>query len=191
MNAAVAAEIAYLNLGEFARVVGSTEPTVRKRIDEADDGEWLIERGGKGRDYRIDPVLGPQWWRAEEDRRRAEEEKRGQAVEQLALHFLGENALRSDLEGGLSPADQLKLLEVQKALRLEAKERGDLLDRRAIGGRLNQVMTLLTKRVLAAAKRAARDADMAHAQRAEWEEAVENALNEAIDQCQDLLRGEA
>lgn len=182
--------IGYLNLGQFAKVVGSTEPTVRKRVEESDGGSWLIERGSKGRDYRIHPVLGLEWWRGEEARRREAEEAEEQAVEQLAMAFLGPNALKTEAQG-LSAAEQLKLLEVQKALRLEAQARGSLVDREQFVQLMGNTLSMLTRRILAAAKAVAREADLKPVQRSAWEEAVEQAINAAIDSCQERLKRDA
>ena len=184
-----AAAVDHLNLGQFAKVVGSTEPTVRKRVDEAGDGDWLIERGSKGRDYKIHPVLGPLWWREEEERRRQEEAAKDEAVDQLRMTFLGDNALQAEVQG-LSASDRLKELEVQKALRIEARERGVLVDRGALQRVLGNTMAMLSKQILSAAKTIGREADLKPAQRSEWEERVEKAMNAAIDRCQEALQGE-
>ena len=186
----VAEGIECLNLGEFAKVVGSTEPTVRKRVNDAEPGPWLIERGSRGQDYKIHPVLGPQWWRGEEERRRAAEAVRGEKVEQLALHFIGEHGL-PDEGAGLTASERIKLVELQRLLRIEGLERGDLIKRDEMERLIGRALTLFTKRILRDAKSIARDADLAPAQRSEWEEMVEAALNAAIDECQELLRHDA
>ena len=177
-----------VNLGELEeRLAGTDVPTsadTLKRLAGRHGDFPVIARGSNGVAYRFDLAAVVAWLHRHRDAIEAERQAREAAVDKLAAAFQGARPSSSSL----SPADQLKLLEVQKALRLEAIERGELLLRRRVADGLAAAMVRLQQRITAAAKRAARDSDMDHARRADWEEAVERALNEAIDAAQASAR---
>jgi phage terminase Nu1 subunit (DNA packaging protein) len=177
-----------VNLGELEeRLAGTDVPTsadTLKRLASRHGDFPVIARGSNGVAYRFDLAAVVAWLRRHRDAIEAERQAREAAVDQLAAAFQGEERSTS----ALSPSEQLKLLQVQKARRLEACERGELLDRRRVADGLAAIMLRLQKRITSAAKRAARDADMDHARRAELEEAVERALNDAVDAAQTCAR---
>lgn len=79
-----------VNLEEFSELCGVTTETMRGYIRQIDDAPgWLIERGDRGRGYKIEAEGGVAWWRA----KRADDERmEADRLEQLSL-------LRSDLLG--------------------------------------------------------------------------------------------
>lgn len=97
-----------VNIDEFSELCGVTSETMRGYVRAVEGNPaWLIERGTKGRPYRIDAEGGLAWWR---DLRRAEEDAsadRQAALQQLRLDVLGDQA------------------ETEEALALSGKARRD------------------------------------------------------------------
>lgn len=95
-----------VSLDEFADLVGVTSETMRVHLRSIDDApDWLIERGDRGRKYKIEAEGAVAWWKA---RRDAEEVATADRVAQLAQ-------LRLDLMG---PA-----VEAPEALGLSGRQR--------------------------------------------------------------------
>lgn len=54
-----------VNLEEFADLCGVTAETMRVHVKAVDStASWLLERGDRGRGYKIEPVGGLAWWKA-------------------------------------------------------------------------------------------------------------------------------
>ncbi len=90
------ADALIVSLDEFAELAGVTAETMRSHLrDLLRDGEppaWLVERGDRGRAYKIEAEGGVQWW---QQRREAEDladaERRGQ-LQQMRLKLVGDTA---------------------------------------------------------------------------------------------------
>lgn len=91
------AEPLIVSLEEFAELCGVTAETMRVHLRElGKDGQaapaWLIEKGDRGRAYKIEAEGGITWWRAKrESDELADADRRGR-LQQLRLDVVGEGA---------------------------------------------------------------------------------------------------
>jgi hypothetical protein len=87
-----------VNLEEFAELCGVTGETMRGHIRGVEDSPaWLIERGDRGRGYKIEPEGGLVWWRAKRDQADADAAEHKEALAQLRLDILGDQGEDGDL----------------------------------------------------------------------------------------------
>jgi hypothetical protein len=89
-----------VNMDEFSELCGVTTETMRKHINAVEGAPpWLLERGDKGRGYRIEAEGGLAWWKAKrEDEDKLSAERQAQ-LSQLRFEHLGAAA---DSEEALS-----------------------------------------------------------------------------------------
>lgn len=92
--------VPFVNLDEFSELCGVTSETMRVHI-RAVEGlpDWLIERGDRGRGYKIEPEGGIAWWKARRDAEADASAERQAQLQQLRFEHLGEAA---DDESNLS-----------------------------------------------------------------------------------------
>lgn len=82
-----------VNLDEFSELCGVTAETMRAHVRTVEGNPaWLIERGTRGRDYKIDAELGVAWWRAKREADAAASDERQAQLQQLRLELLGSAA---------------------------------------------------------------------------------------------------
>lgn len=82
-----------VNLDEFSELCGVTAETMRGHIRSVEGNpEWLIERGDRGRGYKIEPEGGLAWWRAKRDAAEQEAAEHADRLAQLRLDILGDQA---------------------------------------------------------------------------------------------------
>jgi hypothetical protein len=84
-----------VSLDEFAELAGVTSETMRVHLKELlkDGGEspaWLLERGDRGRAYKIEPVGGIEWWRSKREEEDRLSEERRDRLAQLRMDLVGE-----------------------------------------------------------------------------------------------------
>lgn len=109
-------EVVICSLEEFAELVGVTPETMRAHIkdllkDGADVPAWLVERGDRGRAYKIEAEGGTAWWLQRREAEDQAEAARQAGLQQLRLKLVGDNA-----EGG----EQLALSGRQRRDEYEA-----------------------------------------------------------------------
>jgi len=79
-----------VNLDEFSELCGVTAETMRGYIRAVDGNPgWLIERGDRGRGYKIEPQGGLEWWKAKREADDQAEATRQEQLAQLRLELLG------------------------------------------------------------------------------------------------------
>ena len=82
-----------VNLDEFSELCGVTAETMRGHIRAVDDKPaWLIERGDRGRGYKIEAEGGLAWWREKREAAEAEAAEHVEQLAQLRLGLLGDQA---------------------------------------------------------------------------------------------------
>lgn len=84
-----------VSLDEFAELVGVTSETMRVHLREMlkEDPEgpaWLIERGDRGRAYKIEADGGVAWWQAKREADELADESRRAQLAQLRLNIVGD-----------------------------------------------------------------------------------------------------
>ncbi len=82
-----------VNLDEFSELCGRTPETMRDYI-RAVEGEpaWLIERGTRGRGYRIEAEGGLAWWKALQAADENASAERLAQLQQLRFELLGDSS---------------------------------------------------------------------------------------------------
>lgn len=82
-----------VNLDEFSELCGVTAETMRVHVRSVEGNPaWLIERGDRGRGYKIEAEGGLAWWKARrEEDEQASAERRAQ-LQQLRFEHLGDAA---------------------------------------------------------------------------------------------------
>ncbi|MBM3929415.1 MAG: hypothetical protein FJ335_13325 [Sphingomonadales bacterium] len=79
-----------VSLEEFADLVGVTGETMRTHLKAVEgQPDWLVERGDRGRAYKIEPRGGVAWWQARRDAEDAATEDRRQQLAQMRLDLVG------------------------------------------------------------------------------------------------------
>jgi len=82
-----------VNLDEFSELCGVTAETMRVHIRgvEGEPG-WLLERGDRGRGYKIEAEGGLAWWKAKREADESASAERRAQLQQLRFAELGEAA---------------------------------------------------------------------------------------------------
>lgn len=117
----------FVSLGEFAIIVGVSEPTVRKRFAMAGDDAPIEERGKNGDAYKIPTQRALAWWRAQDAAAEEARAARQKQIRSLQMDFLGEDSAAVD-HGfeGLTPSEMAAQLEAElKAIKI-GELKGDL-----------------------------------------------------------------
>lgn len=117
----------FVSLGEFAIIVGVSEPTVRKRFALAGDDAPIEERGKNGDAYKIPTQRALDWWRAQDAAAEEARAARQKQIQSLQMDFLGDDSATID-QGfeGLTPSEMAAQLEAElKSIKI-AELKGDL-----------------------------------------------------------------
>lgn len=146
-----AGEPLIVSLEEFAELVGVTAETMRVHLRELGrDGvappAWLIEKGDRGRAYKIEAEGGIAWWRARrEEEDQADAERRGR-LQQLRLEVVGEGA---DSEESLALSGRQRRDEYEAAMVAIKYRRalGQLVDRTILERVLSSAAVDLRRRL--------------------------------------------
>jgi predicted ArsR family transcriptional regulator len=90
-----------VSLDEFAELAGVTAETMRVHLRELlKDGTpqpaWLIERGERGRAYKIEAEGGIGWWQAKRDADDQADEARRAQLQQMRLELVGDTAEQAE-----------------------------------------------------------------------------------------------
>lgn len=79
-----------VNLDEFSELCGVTAETMRVHVRSVEGSPtWLIERGTRGRDYKIDAEGGVAWWQAKRLADETASAERQAQLQQMRLELLG------------------------------------------------------------------------------------------------------
>lgn len=121
-----------VNLDEFSELCGVTSETMRVHVRSIEgDPAWLVERGDRGRGYKIEADGGLAWWKSKRDADdNASAERRAQ-LQQLRFDHLGDAADTNEalsLSGKQRREEYAAVLERIKLRRIM----GELVERAAI-----------------------------------------------------------
>lgn len=82
-----------VNLDDFSELCRVTAETMRVHIRAVEGNPaWLIERGSRGRDYKIEAEGGVAWWRSKRDADDQASAERQAALQQMRFDLLGDAA---------------------------------------------------------------------------------------------------
>jgi phage terminase Nu1 subunit (DNA packaging protein) len=86
-----------VNLDEFASLCGVTPETMRGHLKVAPaDAKWILERGARGRGYKIAAQAALEWWR-KRTANDGEDADRRQRLAELRLQMMGGDAGEEDV----------------------------------------------------------------------------------------------
>ena len=86
-----------VNLDQFSELCGVTAETMRTHIRSVEGKpRWLIERGDRGRGYKIEPKGGLKWWQKKKEKAEIEAAEHQERLAQLRLDILGDQAEADD-----------------------------------------------------------------------------------------------
>lgn len=77
-----------VGLDDFASICGVTPETMRKHLPKG-PADWILERGGRGRGYKIAAAAAVEWWKTRSSGGGDEAEKAA-AIAELRLQMLGD-----------------------------------------------------------------------------------------------------
>lgn len=133
------AETLFASLEEFARIPGvPSQPTLRQLIK--DNPDFPATPGTNGRAYEIDVRAAIEWLKAREARRVAAERDHAEAVRQLGLELLGNDAAADVDQAGLSASERKALLEEEFYAIKVAEKRGELIRKAEIEAAISDVL---------------------------------------------------
>ena len=86
-----------VNLDEFASLCGVTPETMRSHLRTAPaKAAWILERGTRGRGYKIAALAGVEWWK-QRTANAGNDDGRAAKLAELRLSMLGGDASEDDL----------------------------------------------------------------------------------------------
>ncbi|MCT2398516.1 hypothetical protein [Novosphingobium mangrovi (ex Huang et al. 2023)] len=137
-----------VNMDEFSELCGVTPETMRGYVRAVEGNpSWLVERGSRGRDYKIDAEGGLDWWRKRRAEESAAEDARQEQLQLLRADLLGDVAEGSDglsLSGKQRREEYAAVLERIKLRRLM----GELVERVDIEERLSHASVECRRRLM-------------------------------------------
>ncbi len=135
-----------VNLDEFSELCGVTAETMRVHIRQVEGSPvWLVERGDRGRGYKIEAEGGLAWWKAKRDADEQASAERQEQLRQLRFEHLGDAADSADamaMSGKQRREEYAAVLERIKLRRMM----GELIER-------SEIEPLLTNAAVAARQR--------------------------------------
>lgn len=174
-----------VSLDEFAELCGVTSETMRVHLREVGrDGSavpaWLVERGDRGRAYKIEAAGGVQWWR---EKREAEEASNAGRQEQLEL-------LRREVVGDVVEPAALSLSGKQRLTEYAAAEAalkyrrllGQLVEKDAVTRVISAAAVAHRRRLKGIAPEFGIAAGLPADKVAVLERMIERAVNEFVDE---------
>ena len=118
-----------VNLEEFADLCGVTAETMRVHVKAVDGtASWLLERGDRGRGYKIEPTGGIAWWKSKRADDEANDAERKAQLQQMRLDLIGDQVEAPDKLGMSGRQRREEYLAAEAAAKYR-RMMGDLLDR--------------------------------------------------------------
>jgi hypothetical protein len=121
-----AAETVYLTREETAKAFNTSVITLDKWIEDGGD-RFVVQYGGNGRPYQIDPLKLKDYLQAREAEERDREETKRKAIAQLELDAVGGETW-GGADQGLTTDQRKALWQEQILLNKVRKERGELVE---------------------------------------------------------------
>lgn len=136
-----------VNVNEFAELCGVTSQTMRDHLKGVEgDPLWLIERGTRGREYKIDARGGVAWWRKKIDDATLADADRAEQFAQLRLELTG-GVVEDPETLALSGKQRIQEYAAAEAAAKYRKMMGDLLDRPDLVRAISTAATELRRRL--------------------------------------------
>jgi hypothetical protein len=175
------------NLGDLAKMPGMpSEPTIRGLIDAHADFP-IRSRGTNGRSYEFDLEEAFGFIRGLQQRDEEEARKHSEAVRQLGLQLLGEDAAAAAEEkAGLSSAERRALMEEELVAIKLAEKRGELIRKASVEQALGQALVKFQQRLRSLSLRLSKRVDLGRDQITALDRMIEADLGELADDLEKL-----
>lgn len=137
-----------VNIDEFSELCGVTAETMRGYIKAVEGNPaWLIERGSRGREYRIEAEGGIAWWRELREGEEIAEAGRKEQLQQLRMELIGEQA---EGQTGLALSGRQRREEYGAAVdRIKLRRMmGELVERLELEDRLSHAAVECRRRLM-------------------------------------------
>lgn len=180
-----------VNLDEFSELCGVTSETMRVHIKELEGNPaWLIERGSRGRDYKIEAEAGLTWWRGKREADETASAERQAQLLQLRLD-IGIGAAEGDEALSLSGKQRRdEYAAAMERIRLR-RTMGELVDVGEIEGPATTAAIELRRRLMLVPAEFAAEAGLAPADVLPLRAMLERALGAFVDALPSPLKGPA
>jgi hypothetical protein len=170
-----------VNLDEFSELCGVTAETMRVHIRAVEGSPmWLIERGDRGRGYRIEAEGGIAWWKAKRDADEQASEERKAQLAQLRFEHLGDAADEAEalaLSGRQRREEYAAVIERIKLRRIM----GELIERAEIEPLLTHAAVEARRRLMLVPGEYAALIGLPAADVAPLTELIERAVGDFVD----------
>jgi hypothetical protein len=170
-----------VNLDEFSELCGVTAETMRVHIRAVEgDPVWLIERGDRGRGYKIEAEGGVAWWKAKRDADESASAVRLEQLRQLRFEHLGDAAENEDalaLSGKQRREEYAAVMERIKLRRVM----GELVDRAEVEALLSHAAVEARQRLMRVPGEYAATVGLPPEDMAPLSELLERVVNDFVD----------
>lgn len=133
-------------LAEFAAIRGApSEPTLRKLI--ADNPDFpVVKVGSNGSKYEIPVRAAMKWLQDKAERDLAAKRARSEAVMQVAMDFLGEDAATDLGDAAMSADEHLKWMQTELAATKVRLARGELIRKGSVEAAFAKVLVMFRRK---------------------------------------------
>ena len=180
-----------VNLDEFSDLCGVTAETMRVHIRGVEGNPaWLIERGDRGRGYKIEAEGGVAWWKAKRDADDLASAERQAELQQMRLDLLGDAAESPE---ALSLSGRQRRDEIEAAMaRLKLRRQmGELVERAELEAAGVTAAIELRRRLLLVPAEFAAEAGLPPEDVKPLRAMLERAINAFVDALPSPLKGPA
>ena len=170
-----------VNLDEFSELCGKTAETMRVHMRSVEGSPvWLVERGDRGRGYKIEAEGGLAWWKARCDAEQNASAERQQQLQQLRFDHLGDAAESKEALALSGKARNDEYAAVLTRIKLR-QTMGQLVDVGEIEGPATSAVIELRRRLLQVAPEFAVEAGLSPDQVKPLHAMLERAVNAFLD----------
>lgn len=173
-----------VSLDEFAELCRVSSVTMRNHLREfgREGGEvpaWLIERGDRGRNYRIDAEGGLSWWQGKREAEELGNAERVQRMQQLRLEVVGEGVAEPEALALSGKQRREEYAAAQEAIKYR-KLLGQLVEKGPLQRVLTTAAVELRKRLQAVGPQAAIKLGLSPEQQRMLDSMIEGALEQFV-----------
>jgi hypothetical protein len=176
-----------VSLDEFAELVGVTAETMRVHLREllkAEEPDWLVERGERGRAYKIEADGGVAWWQAKREADDVADRQRRQDLAQMRLELVGDAAGAADTLALSAKQRKEEFLAAEAGIKYR-KLLGQLLDRAEVERVISTAAVELRRRLQQLPAEYGIAEGLAADQVRSLEDRLERAVNQFVGEIED------
>jgi hypothetical protein len=173
-----------VSLDEFAELCGVSSVTMRTHLrelgrDGAELPAWMIERGDRGRNYKIDAEDGVRWWQAKREAEDQGSAERAERMQQLRLEVVGEGVAEPEALALSGKQRREEYIAAQEAIKYR-KLMGQLVEKGPLQRVLTSAAVELRKRLQAVGPQAAIKLGLSSDQQRALDGMIEGAIEQFV-----------